>query len=1165
MAPFALASASRPNPTRTFTHDVFLSFRGEDTRHTFTDHLYDALVQTGLRIFRDNDAIDRGEELAPEIMKAIEESKASIVVLSENYSNSRWCLNELWSILEQRRKGNHFVLPVFYHVDPSDVRNQRGTFTIKASRPKGWMAALLEAFTTKVPISEADMRRWKAALTEVANLTGMEVSGSEANFIAEVVETVQRKLDVKHLISPSNLIGMAGRAEVIKYWLEDEQTNVIAIYGMGGSGKTTLAQYIYDLKKQGFESSSFILGIGRQPDGLLGFQKQLLKDVCGGKKIRISSVLEGTRKIEEVLQMKRMLIVLDDIENHHQLSALLGTKAFHTHSKIIITTKLLSMRAYIRSISLTCQVYETKLLNDLQSLELLSLHAFGSKTPMKEFKQLALRVTKYCGGNPLALQVLGSSLFVCAEDQLTRDQMILIWESRLSSLNSLKGYLDHDIQGVLRKSFDCLPLPSDKELFLHIACFFVGKYENEVITILEDELQAQSGLLTLMSRCLLKVSSDGIVMMHQLLQEMGKSIVREEARDPAKRSRVWCDAESFNVLRKKDGSDKVKGLALDMRKVEQEMRSKTLETSSLANMEKLILLQLKYVKLTGSYDKFPKLKWLCWYGCPLKAMPSGLLMSSLVDLDLSCGDMETFEVPTVLHSLEILQLTGCGKLVSIYNIGRLPKLRILSLWNCSSLTHICKTIGDLKSLVSLDLKGCTKLWKYPDQLEITMLPEQSLFSLPQSISSLDLTNCDLETDSDVCVAFDAQSISFMCLGCNPFEFLPNSIDLRMIRVLNLYCCSNLKTLPCIPSTLHELYVDWCISLKIITFQSGCFSLGAFSCKGCLQLSEVQGLFTLVPIAKVDVADLVQHMQWIKAYEDYRVDLVGDEITEGRIWFTQILYEYGIMSTFLQNLKYDHSMPTYDYTTSSDFASFSVPCHQEKSIIQGLSVYCLYRSSISMDEDTCRPLLAKISNKTKGLTWIYNPMVYCKPMVDEDVVWLSYWPIGNILDAGDEVSVEIIEVQEEENISVKEDQEVIGGDLSEFMVSNGGYYLCRRDFFYKDTSYWLVWMFGDSVQYTESQGWRKTHVSHLSMVLKNYANTFMKIIEVGLSLNRESEIENIKEMTSKIDGVESVLARNGKLTVVGCVDPVEVVTCAWKFGDKSAEILSVKIILDSDYS
>ncbi|KAI3670920.1 hypothetical protein L1987_87564 [Smallanthus sonchifolius] len=279
---------------------------------------------------------------------------------------------------------------------------------------------------------------------------------------------------------------------------------------------------------------------------------------------------------------------------------------------------------------------------------------------MKGFEELVVELARYCGGNPLALKVLGSSLFVSDEDPRTISSMIKIWKSRVSSLNSLKGDLDSKIQGVLQKIFDSLALTSDKELFLHIACFFVGENVDAVELILEDEWYAISGILTLINRCLLTISPDRKLIMHQLVQEMGRKVVCEESKDPAKRSRVWRDAESYRVLRKGNGSDTIEGLALDMRKVDQRARSEelALKTSLIANMDKLKLLQLKYVKLTGSYKNFPELIWLCWHGCSLKTMPSRLLMSSLVAIDMSDGQLESFEAPTILNSLKLLNLKG---------------------------------------------------------------------------------------------------------------------------------------------------------------------------------------------------------------------------------------------------------------------------------------------------------------------------------------------------------------------------------------------------------------------------------------------------------------------------------------------------------------------------
>ena len=106
--------------------DVFLSFRGEDTRLGFIGHLYNALVRRGIRTFID-DNLPRGEQISTQLLKTIESSTISIVVFSENYAFSAWCLDELAKIVECK-KNDQLVRPVFYNVDPSEFRNQKGKF-----------------------------------------------------------------------------------------------------------------------------------------------------------------------------------------------------------------------------------------------------------------------------------------------------------------------------------------------------------------------------------------------------------------------------------------------------------------------------------------------------------------------------------------------------------------------------------------------------------------------------------------------------------------------------------------------------------------------------------------------------------------------------------------------------------------------------------------------------------------------------------------------------------------------------------------------------------------------------------------------------------------------------------------------------------------------------
>jgi hypothetical protein len=97
------ASSSSPSSSiHQWAYDAFLSFRGQDTRRAFTAHLYAALRRNDINTFMD-DKLRSGEEISPSLLKAIEESAISIIVLSKNYASSQWCLDELMKILECRK------------------------------------------------------------------------------------------------------------------------------------------------------------------------------------------------------------------------------------------------------------------------------------------------------------------------------------------------------------------------------------------------------------------------------------------------------------------------------------------------------------------------------------------------------------------------------------------------------------------------------------------------------------------------------------------------------------------------------------------------------------------------------------------------------------------------------------------------------------------------------------------------------------------------------------------------------------------------------------------------------------------------------------------------------------------------------------------------------
>ena len=144
--------------TARFIYDVFLSFRGEDTRYNFTSHLYKALCDKGFNTFIDDDNLQKGEEISTELLKVIELSMISIVVFSENFASSTWCLNELVKILECRNY-EQLVLPIFYKVNVSEVRKQEEKFGI----------ALTEH---EEKHNKDKVQSWKAALTKATYLAG---------------------------------------------------------------------------------------------------------------------------------------------------------------------------------------------------------------------------------------------------------------------------------------------------------------------------------------------------------------------------------------------------------------------------------------------------------------------------------------------------------------------------------------------------------------------------------------------------------------------------------------------------------------------------------------------------------------------------------------------------------------------------------------------------------------------------------------------------------------------------------------------------------------------------------------------------------------------------------------------------------------------------------
>ncbi|KAH1257345.1 TMV resistance protein N [Glycine max] len=680
---FASSSSPFSKSKTQWMYDVFINFRGEDIRKNFVSHLHSALLHAEVKTFLDDENLLKGMK-SEELIRAIEGSQIAVVVFSKTYTESSLCLRELEKIIESHETRGQRVLPIFYEVDPSDVRQQKGDFgeALKAAAQKGFSGEHLES----------GLSRWSQAITKAANLPGWDESNHEndAELVEGIINFVLTKLDYGLSITKFP-VGLESRVEKVIGFIENQSTKVckVGIWGMGGLGKTTIAKGIYNRIHRSFIDKSFIEDVREVCEtdgrGVTLLQEQLLSDVLKTK-VEITSVGKGRTMIKGRLCGKRLLIVLDDVNKFGQLKDLCGNHEwFGQGSVLIITTRDLHLLDLLK----VDYVYEIEEMDENESLQLFSWHAFGQPKPREDFNELARDVVAYCGGLPLALEVLGSHLISRTETE---------WESALSRL---KMTPNDQIQQKLRISFDDLYDHMEKHIFLDICCFFIGKDKVYVTHILNGcGLHADIGLTVLIERSLVKVEKNNKLAMHNLLREMGREIIREGSRKKlGKRSRLWFDEDVVEILTEKTGTEAIEGLALKLHS----NKRYCFKADAFAEMKRLRLLQLDNVELTGDYRYLSKqLRWISWKGFSLKYIPKSFYLEGAIAIDLKHSSLRlVWKEPQVLQWLKFLNLSHSKYLKETPDFSKLPNLEKLILTDCSSLLKIDTLDEDIMQMESL--------------------------------------------------------------------------------------------------------------------------------------------------------------------------------------------------------------------------------------------------------------------------------------------------------------------------------------------------------------------------------------------------------------------------------------------------------------------------------
>ncbi|XP_050114790.1 disease resistance protein RPV1-like isoform X14 [Malus sylvestris] len=693
----AQGASSSSSSSKLWKYDVFLSFRGEDTRKGFTGHLRTALEEKGYKTFIDEDDLKRGEEIKPELLRAIEESRISIIVFSKRYADSSWCLNELVKIMECRSKLEQHVLPIFYDVEASDIRKQEGSLAPMFQKHEENICK--EEDGKKGEAKRERVKQWREALTEAANLSGYDLknteNGHETKLIKKIIyENLWKWLPrTKKLHVAKFPVGINSRVQEIITYLSSGEGNkilMVGIWGMGGLGKTTVAKAIYNQIHHEFEFKSFLADVSdtTSKHGLVHLQKKLSFDIMD-QEITISTVDEGICRIEEQFSHRKVLVIMDNIDGVEQLNAIAGNrKWFGPGSRIIITTRDKHLLIKVD------KVYQAQILTKGEALELFSWHAFGNSYPNEEYLEVSKKVVSYCGGLPLALEVLGS--FLCERPQK-------VWNSQLEKLERTP---DGKIIKPLRMSFDGLD-DTEKATFLNISCFFIGEDEDRVAKLLDVcGFSATVGINVLCERCLVTVEGNKLNM-HDLLREMARIIISDKSPgDPGKWSRLWSREDVTNVLTYQSGTEEVEGLALHL---PYGYDNASFSTEAFANMKKLRLLHLKNVRLNGEYKHLPKeLIWFRWKLCPLKSIRDDFFnQPRLVVLEMQWSKLvQVWEGSKSLHNLKTLDLSYSRSLQKSPDFSQVPNLEELILEGCESLTEIHPSIGHLKRLSLVNLSGC---------------------------------------------------------------------------------------------------------------------------------------------------------------------------------------------------------------------------------------------------------------------------------------------------------------------------------------------------------------------------------------------------------------------------------------------------------------------------
>ncbi|CAN1811876.1 Disease resistance protein L6 [Linum perenne] len=803
-------------PLPAVEYEVFLSFRGPDVRTHFADFLYGFLDHSKIRTFFDDVELRKGKELAPALVKAIEESKIFIPILSPEYASSKWCLLELARMVECWKQGNgHIILPIFYMMYPKDVRHQEGSYK-KAFQLHSWKHDI------------ETINKWKEALKKVGELKGWSIKKSDGQgaIIRQVFSCIRSHLMRNYLLVTEQLVSIGPHVQQVMKLL-NKGVMVVGIAGMGGLGKTTIAMAVRDEVYMKFDYCFFLRDVRETllgTSGIVALQKQLISTFPGHYE-NVEDASQGICIIKDRVCNHKTLIIIDDADKGFEFKEIFGNlEDFSSESRFIITTRNQKIndenefsmhdcirdlgRAIVREENHQYPWRRSRIWSNEDALEML---INGEGTDRLEILKVRIQDTTF---------------------KLTDRQF-----EKMSGLRHLEVYFG-EFEGSFKKIFpnirwlklrNCFSMPIDLNMKKLVHFHLLDCHVRDDWSGWEIIKEAHKLKVVHLEHC------SGL----------------EKAPDLS-----WCgDLELLNIEACVNMSgelhvgylEKLKVLKL----VDTMITELTGDIGMLQNLQEIHLKKSKLGELPEGIGRLPSLEILDMLDDQLKLKEFPALPTSLKRLYLSSPRISNL---LDLENLEELSITNC-KYRFPGDIWKLSKLKTLNLsrFRCKSLLEE----DDLpSSLNKLEISNSNKLDRLPDLTNLSNLTRLVLIKtgVSEIVGLKGLRMLEIFEIREAPNLINLDGLEHLMLlkelsldDCCALEQLPSLWDLTKLQQLEISCCqllidrlSELKGLETL-ELLECLTITNCTSLGKLSSLSGLKNLKKLEINACFHLNDLTGL------------------------------------------------------------------------------------------------------------------------------------------------------------------------------------------------------------------------------------------------------------------------------------------------------------------------------------